>query len=285
MKTLDIKLLRTMVAFADSGSCKGAADIVGRTHSAVSIHLKRLEETTGKKLFTPNGRGLTLTSDGHYLTSYARRILNLHNEALTAFDTDRFSGTLRVGLPDDYIPMLLDTLLSAFSSIFPRAQIDLTCAPSAALRPMLGDGDLDMAILSCETGSHDGFVLKRESTYWIAAPGFKCELNDTVKLLLFPEGCILRKWALNALKKTKRNSEIACTSQNMQALKSAMAHGMGVMVATRSNVPDNTVVLTEAEGFPNLPDVTIILSASPHTDRGIVETLHGEISKQMRWAS
>ena len=62
--TLDIDLLRSLVAFADNGSFTKAADVVGRTQSAVSMQMKRLEEMVGKPLFARQGRDLALTHDG-----------------------------------------------------------------------------------------------------------------------------------------------------------------------------------------------------------------------------
>ena len=283
MKTINIPLLRTIIAFEESGSCQGAADIVHKTSAAVSIHLKQLEDVVGKRLFVKEGRQLKLNTDGHNLVSYARRIIRLHNEALATFNTKAFVGTLRVGIPDDYIPVLLSPLLQAFEEALPKAQIDLHCAPSVLLRQMLGSNRLDLAILSSETDTQEGYVLRQETTRWIAALGFQHDTPAKLKLLLFPEGCILRKWALNALNNQKTEYEIVCTSQNMQALKTAMSHGLGVMLATQSNIPAGSVLLSKDEGFPTLPDVTIMLVASSTVDTTAIDPLYEAIQNYVHW--
>ena len=80
---IDSELLRTFVAIADYGGFTRAADAVNRTQSAVSMQMKRLEEdVVGRPLFQREGRQLTLTAEGEILLGYARRILQLHTEAL-----------------------------------------------------------------------------------------------------------------------------------------------------------------------------------------------------------
>lgn len=283
MKTLDINLLRTMIAFAESGSCQGAASVVHRTQAAVSVHLKRLEEIAGKQLFEKVGRRLKLTPYGENMVAYARQIVRLHNEALAAFEPGTYTGTVRIGLPDDYIAVLLDILLLSFSSALPKAQLDLVCAPSAELRLLLAANTLDIAILSCETDTKEGYVLRKESSHWLASSGYSHIETPKKKLLLFPEGCILRKWALNALTARGIDYEIVCTSHNMQALKTAMSHGMGVMIATECNIPTGSVSLSENMGFPALPEVTIMVSASSNADPSLVQPLYNALRTYRAW--
>jgi len=283
MKTLGIPLLRTLIAFEATGSCIGAAHIVHRTQAAVSVHLKKIEEITGKALFVKHGRRIKLNSEGYNLVVYARRIVQLHNEALKIFETTAYNGTLRIGLPDDYVGVLLTPLLIAFETALPNAQLDLHCAPSAVLRPMLNDGSLDFAIVSSETNTLDGLVLRQETAHWISAPGYIEASGKRMKLILFPEGCILRKWALNSLRVRNLEYDIVCVSQNMQALKVAMAHGLGVMIATRSNIPPGSIILDEKMGFPSLPDVTIMMASSLGVEPHVGDLLTKSLQENVAW--
>ena len=85
LTNLDLDLLRTFLAFADTGSFTMAADRVGRTQSAVSMQMKRLEEACGRALFEKAGRINRLTADGEVLVGYARRMLALNEEAVARF--------------------------------------------------------------------------------------------------------------------------------------------------------------------------------------------------------
>lgn len=269
---LDLDQLRTLVAFADSGSCKTAAALVHKTPSAVSLHLSKLSDTLGRTLLERRGRRLALTADGADLVNYGRRMLALHSDALAHFQQSDVVGTLRFGLPDDYMP-LMAPLLARLSQIAPGAKVELQCAPSAELRPLLAEGALDYAILSAETDTQEGIVLRTERVVWAACAGHPPSRDAPVPLALFPEGCIFRKWALTQLRKRRRDHQVVFTSRSMPAIQAAVRSGFGVAVMAESCVPDGAVVLGAAEGFSNLPRVTIILAASAAADGPFVQRL------------
>ncbi|WP_292174881.1 LysR family transcriptional regulator, partial [Mesorhizobium sp.] len=78
MQTLDPDLLKTFLAFVDGGSLAKAASTVGRSPSAVTAQMQRLEEIVGEPLLAPQGRGRGLTPAGEDLVGHARRILAVH---------------------------------------------------------------------------------------------------------------------------------------------------------------------------------------------------------------
>ena len=79
---LNMDVLRTFVTGLELGSFSKAAQRLGRSQSAISTQLRRLEEQAGMPLFKKSGRGLALTSAGENLLSYAKRILELNDEAI-----------------------------------------------------------------------------------------------------------------------------------------------------------------------------------------------------------
>src|SRR5215472_12123853 len=102
MRSLDVSLLRTLVAVERHGTFARAADHIGRSESAVSLQLKRLEILIGKPLFHRAGRGMTLTEAGHTLLGYAKRMIELNDEALTASSGNTIEGVVRLGVPADF---------------------------------------------------------------------------------------------------------------------------------------------------------------------------------------
>jgi len=281
LAVLDLDQLRTLVAFADGGSGKAAATLVHRTSSAVSLHLSKLAESVGRTLFERQGRRLVLTADGADLVRYARRMLALHDEALAHFKDGGILGTLRIGLPDDYLP-LMTPLLSRLNQIAPNAHVELQCAPSAELRPLLAEGELDFAILSAETDTQEGIVLRSERVVWAAGAGFLLRPDRPVPLVLFPDGCIFRKWALAQLKKRRRDHRIVLTSRSMPAIQAAVGSGLGIAVMAQSCVPEGALVFGAAEGFEELPMVTITLAASPNADAAVLQRLAGTMRDDLR---
>src|SRR5262249_60075242 len=81
LTNLDLDVLRTFVTGLDLGSYAKAADRLGRSQSAISLQLRKLEETTGQTLLRKQGRGLALTREGEIMLGYARRPLELNDAA------------------------------------------------------------------------------------------------------------------------------------------------------------------------------------------------------------
>ena len=89
---LDIVVLRTFVAVVEAKGFTRAAAFVNLTQSAVSLHIKRLEEQVGRRLFDRTASKLALTSDGEILLSYAQRILALEEEVKTRLGHPELGG-------------------------------------------------------------------------------------------------------------------------------------------------------------------------------------------------
>ena len=279
---LDLDQLRTLVALADAGSNKGAAHLVHKTPSAVSMHLAKLAAALGRALVQRQGRRLVLTPDGAELVRHARRMLAMQQEVLAQFHAPAWGGLLRVGLPDDYIPVLMAPLLATLARLAPSVHLEVACAPSAELRPLLAEGSLDLAFLSAETDTQEGAVLRSERVVWTASAHHDLARADPLPLALFPDGCIFRKWALAQLKHRRREHRIVCTSRSMPAIQAAVSAGFAVSVVAESCVPADAVELGPAQGFPPLPSVTIILAASPAADVALVAQLGEHLREPLR---
>jgi len=277
---LNMEQLTTLVAFADSGSVKGAAALVHKTPSAVSVQLAKLTQVLGRELLQRQGRRLLLNHDGVELVRYARRLLAVQAEALAFFQVAGIVGSLRIGLPDDYSPLLMTLLLAQLGRIAPQVYVEVFYAPSAELRPMLRQGQLDLAILSAETDSQEGVILRTEPVVWIGSSQHETWQQPSVPLALFPEGCIFRKWALSQLQRSQRECRIACTSHSISAIQAAVASGFALSVVAESGIIPGIRRLTEEQGYAALPDVTIILAASPGNSRA--EALARRLAEPIR---
>ena len=89
LQNLQIDWLKCFVAVVDTGSLSSATGEVHRSQSAISMQLKKLEEAVGRRLLDRGPRKLLLTQDGQMLLGYARRILDLQAEALSAYSGER----------------------------------------------------------------------------------------------------------------------------------------------------------------------------------------------------
>src|SRR5688572_25967455 len=109
---LDIDLLRTLVAFADAGSFKGAARLVFRSQPAVSMQMGRLEEIVGRSVFARRGSDTLITDKGEPLAQQALQILTLHDRLVTTWRGDDAGGRVLLGLPDDYAALCLPDIFT-----------------------------------------------------------------------------------------------------------------------------------------------------------------------------
>jgi len=258
---LDPDLLRTFVAIVDAGGFTPAAKQVHRTQSAVSMQVRRLEETLGRALFQRDGRGVRLAPDGEALLGYARRLLKLHDEAVAALTRPELAGRVRIGTPDDYVDRFLPDILARFARAFPRVQVDVLCETSAHLRPLLAEDRLDLAVLTagCTPGGEPGEVLRREPVVWATAERHLAHEQEPLPLALFQSGCAFRDWALAGLDGIGRPYRIAYTSASFSSILAAVTAGLAVTALCRSVLPAGVRPLGVAEGFPPLPMTALTL--------------------------
>ncbi len=257
--TLDIDLLRSLVAFADHGSFTKAAGVVGRTQSAVSMQMKRLEEMLGKALFARDGRELVLTPDGERMVGYARRMLKLHEEAVASFAEPLLTGTVRVGIPDDYAVSVLPTLFSRFAESYPGVHLEVHCESSDLLYPRIRNGALDLAVLTEQDIDRGGRLLRQEPVVWATSRQHLTHRMDPLPLAVFPAPCVFRKWATQRLEAMARPYRIAYSSRSMAAIAVAVTSGLAITPIVRSSMTPDMRVLTEEDGFPPLQEARISL--------------------------
>lgn len=279
LPTLEIDLLRTLVAIADTGSFTQAGREVLRTQSAVSLQMKKLETMLGRALFRPDGRKVALTDDGRTLVAHARRILRAHQDAVSDFAEDQISGSVRLGTPDDYAGVFLPLLLSRFAADYPRVHVDVRCEPSPALRKLVKAGALDLAILSSEVGSEEGPILRREPVFWITSPDRSPHEEEKLPLALFSRPCIFHDWALAAMGDVGRRYRVAYTSSNLSALQAAVTAGLAVGVMAESSCKGDFRVLRPDDGFPVLPQVSITLVQSGRPETDAIQRLTDHITR------
>jgi DNA-binding transcriptional LysR family regulator len=169
---IDPDLLRSFVMIVESGSFTRAADRVGRTQSAVSMQMRRLEELLGHPLLMRTSKGITTTPQGAWLLERARSLLTLNDEIIGNFRAPPMVGTVRLGTPDDYALNWLPDILARFAEAHPSVELDVTCMNSDVLVQRFTEGQLDLTLL---TEGHEvpGVAAQRIWTgplRWVGSP-------------------------------------------------------------------------------------------------------------------
>ncbi|SER69323.1 DNA-binding transcriptional regulator, LysR family [Vreelandella subterranea] len=282
LPTIDHELLRTFVAIVDQGGFTRAAAAVNRTQSAVSMQIKRLEEDVIQRpLFVRQNRQLLLTSEGNTLLGYARKILSLQSEALTLLRQPDMVGRVRLGVPDDYVMRFLPGILKTFSQAWPLVDVDVHCAPSSVLSQQ-PQGSLDLIIMTREIGDEIGTILRREPTVWVAAESHSTHLQTPVPLALFEAPCFCRRHACNALDRAGRAYRVAYSSPSLATLQAVVGAGLAVSAWMRSLVTAEMQILGKEEGFPELPESSIVLLHTSSTQSPIIDSLAEHIGEGFR---
>ncbi|MGE4193341.1 MAG: LysR substrate-binding domain-containing protein [Pseudodesulfovibrio sp.] len=272
-------LLRTFVAAADSGSFTRAAPLVHRTQSAVSMQMKRLETDLGRELFRREGRGVALTTEGDVLYRYARRLLDLHDEALVAIGTPRMHGVVRCGAPEDYATRYLPGALQRFAAAHPRVQVDVYCDDSSRLREMYRAGELDVVLTTEETaGAVDSRPLPLA---WLVADRGAPVERRPLPLALYHQGCLYRRNGLAALERASIPYRVAYGSPSMTGVLAAIRAGLAVGPVSVGTVAEGCRLAVPGDGLPEIRPVAIQLRAGRNKRPAILEAFAGFMRQEL----
>ncbi|MFJ4870239.1 LysR substrate-binding domain-containing protein [Streptomyces sp. NPDC088757] len=251
--------LRTFLAVAQTLSFTRAADRLGVRQSTVSQHVRRLEEATGRPLFSRDTHRVELTEDGEAMLGFARTILQAHERAAAFFGGTRLRGRLRFGASEDFVTTRLPEILESFRREHPEVDLELTVGLSGVLQARLAAGRLDLILAKRRGTESGGRLVWEDSLIWIGAPGLRIEPDRPVPLILYPPPGITRARALEALEAQGRAWRIACTSSSLSANVAAARAGLGVMAHTRGLVPPGLVPVPARAGLPDLGEVGFVL--------------------------
>ncbi|OTP75553.1 LysR family transcriptional regulator [Caballeronia sordidicola] len=257
--SLEIDLLRSFTVVAEVRTLSHAASRIGRTQSALSQQMKRLEEIVDQPLFQRTGRGVVLTNPGERLLIHAQRILRMHDEAMADLSGKGLSGTIRFGCPDDYATVFLLHLLRQFSSRHPDALVEVVCAPTPRLLEQLDMHALDLAMISLPENAPNDDIIRREPLVWVGYPGLDAAHFDPLPLALSDPDTLDHVAACEALQRAGRAYRIAYASSSLAGLTALVRSGQAVAVITQTAVAPDLCILNGDPGLPALPGIGITL--------------------------
>ena len=247
-----IDWLRAFVAVVDAGSLSGAAPLVHRSQSAVSMQIKKLETALGRPVLLRGPRHLEVTPAGAELLSYARRVLDLQAEAHAALFGPKLAGRVRLGVPDDYASAYLTPVLRSFAHRYQGVEIELTCEQSTSLIPRLGRGELDLALVSQDKPQRGRFLFD-EPLVWVGSPQFEVWRRDPLPIAVYESTSMARQATLSALAARRRAYRIVYHSSSLAGQLAAVESGLAVAVLTRCSVPPHLQILQNLPAEFDLP--------------------------------
>ena len=278
----DLLALRSLVAGVDLGSFAKAANRIGRSTSAISAQIRKLEEQAGTPLFRKSGRGLALTEAGDTMLAYARRMIELNDEAAVAIRGIDLAGWIRLGMQEDFGETVLPNVLGRFARAHPKVRIEARVARNADLLERIDANQLDLAVVWADDAllgaPSRGYSIQLVSTpqmCWLGSPAqpIRVEAGEPLPLVAFDRYCLFHAAATSALDRAGIAWRLAFTSPSLSGLLAAAAAGLGVTVRTRYGLPATVVALEgDVRALPALPTIPLALvrannSAAPLIDR------------------
>lgn len=262
-----MEALRTMVEGVDQGSFTRAASTLGRSQSAISMQLKKLEERAGVPLFERKGRGLVPTEAGELLLTYARKIIGLNDEAAVSLGVIKAEASVKLGLPQDFFEDILPDTITAFEGRFDNVHVEVRAGRNFLLEEEVIAGRLDAAIAFFPPDSKaHGELIATLPTFWVESSdcSFRTD-QERVPLVLFDHPCLFRSTALKALEECGMTWRVVLTTPSLPGIWAAVRAGMGISLRTRYKIPEGVRILRNNCDLPVPPPVEVRLLTSSET--------------------
>lgn len=276
---IDLRLLVTFVHAAHSGSLSTTAVQVGRTQSAVTMQMQRLEEMLGRSLLHRGGSGVRLTGEGERFLVHAERILKAHDDALSAFSNRGLRGSITFGSPEDYLIAFFPTLLKTFGAIHADIEIKVVSAPTAELLTLLPSKQIDVALISTPNLSDPRGVVRAQPLVWVGSkPTLELhEFGDTVPLALPASNAMDHRAACDAMDRAGMKYKISYASSGLAGLVGVARSGLAISVMTKEGAPPDLHIL--GKPLPNLPRLGVLVVTAQTDPSPAVEAFASHIRR------
>jgi DNA-binding transcriptional LysR family regulator len=275
-RNLDLTALRSFVTVADVGGVTRAAGYLNLTQSAVSMQIKRLEESLGMQLFLRAARKLALSPEGEQLLSYGRRMLALNDEALSRFTTTACEGEIRLGVPHDVVYPAIPGILKRMAAAYPCLRINLVSSFTILMKEDFARGEFDVVLTTEEVPDPGAEVLGARPLVWVGAPDGNAWQRRPLRLG-FKDTCIFRPRAQAALDAADIPWQLATGGESEQAVEATVAADLAVTARMAGSIPDGTAVIAADNQLPPLGEMKLALYRADRRRDEAVEMLMAEL--------
>lgn len=256
IRNLDMTALRSFVAIAEAGGVTRAAGFLNLTQSAVSMQVRRLEELLGQELLDRSARRVSLTEAGEQLLSFARKIVNLNDEAFGRLTHSAHEGEVVLGVPSDIVYPLIPQVMQRFAREFPRMRLVLHSSYTRTLKDMFARGECDLILTTEAELDAGGRLLAELPLVWIGAPGGQAWRQRPLKLA-FEQRCIFRQGVQAALDRAGIPWEMAVVSQSTRSVEATVSADLAVHTALAGSEPRFVEPISHGGALPDLGGMKI----------------------------
>lgn len=280
-RNLDLTALRSFVTVLETGGVTRAANQLHLTQSAVSMQLKRLEESLGQPLLDRAGRGVAPTSQGEQLLAYGRRMLALNDEVWARMTDTAFEGEVTLGVPHDIVYPHIPLVLRWFDREFPRMKIKLISSYTLKLKELMDFGDLDVALTTEDDTPAGAELLAEHRLVWIGAPGGTAWRNRPLRVA-FERKCLFRPWALTALDTANIPWEMAVDTGSTRTVEATIAADLAICAILEGAITSPFEKIPHGGALPGLPSSKINMYRNRTSTGAHVDALISMIQQSYR---
>lgn len=234
-KYLNLEYLNTFLVAAETKKLNQTAERIYRSHSAVSIQIKKLEEHVGTPLFIRNKNSLTLTQAGEILLDYARELLNLNHATLQSLAGKPWHRRIALGVPTDYAKHFMEHLYLKIQEKLPGYHITVDFSQSRKIRNGIREHKIDLGIVAMEPQYTDDIQLWEEGLHWVYADNTQ-DPTEPFPIALFSDDCVINDHALSCLTKSNTPFQVIFTSTMLVTIAACVESGTAV-----SLLPDSFI--------------------------------------------
>ncbi|MET1414128.1 LysR family transcriptional regulator [Roseibium sp. HPY-6] len=282
---LEIDALRALLTIAKHGGVTRAASHLNVSQSAVSHKIRRLEQNLDCSLLTRRPGEPLFTDAGARLCDYARRIVDLHDEALATLGKKPVSGKIMLGMTEDTTTSGIARILGRFMRLFPNVKVQTRTSQSLCVQEWLRAGDLDVAVMQIFRKDilPEDLILFEDTLHWVRSPDLELETDLSIPFLSFDNYCFYKRWAFSEGLSMGHTFESILECPSSAGIQSAVRSGLGVALLNGLHItPDISII----EGiFPKPPDIVFIARVRAGSDSAAVKALVSEIGKEVQASS
>jgi len=235
-----------------------AATRLHLTQSAISMQIKRVEESLDLTLFERTKKGMETTSAGEQLLHYAKQMVDINDEAWSRLTSSEYEGKLTLGVPSDIIYPQVPKVLRAFNQAFPRVHITLNSSMSHALLHQFDQGALDVVLATLRAPGNEGEVISTQRLLWTGAIEGSA-WNRRPLPIGFTQGCAFRNDILDALSTHGIDWFNVVTGEDEIAGTATMSADLCVGVELESSEFHQREFIDHGGELPQLPDYSIVM--------------------------
>ncbi|MFN3548759.1 MAG: LysR family transcriptional regulator [Mesorhizobium sp.] len=287
---MDLDLLRSFIAIAEEGSFTRAAERVGRTQSAVSLQMQRLEGVLGQILIVRGkGGSVELNPQGRFLLERAREMLALNDDLMRSMRAAPVHGNIRIGVAAELSEQFLPRILDRFAHVAPAVEVEVEISTSCVLAVKLKNAELDLVLLRAglEPRQWPAVDIWRSATKWITSTTHRQHMRDPLPLSTSPAGCQWRAdnsecpWRgmmFRALEQAGRSYRIVSTSATTQGQMAAAQAGLAVASTLEGDrLLDGLRIVGGDEGLPELPDCHYLMLKARNPRQPLTDILAAQV--------